>query len=452
MRHLDNWAMRTEGKPNMWRLALACFAVVLALPGPSRAAEVAPGAATDAPDGVIASPEPGWPQWRGPRRDGICHEKGLLPTWPPEGPKLLWKLDRLGTGWASPIVVNGSVYVTGDVGNDLVVYAVDLDGKPKWTAKNGAAWKGPSPGARACCAFSEGVLYHMNAHGRVAALDATTGKQLWAVDMLRRFESRNITWAMSECLLVDGPRVIVTPGGPKTLMAALDRKTGETAWMSEPIPGEIASYCSPVLFRRSGRRFLTNCSSHHAFGVDADTGKLVWAVPLRNPFGVTCSTPVYGDGGVFYATPDGPNGQLYHILVNGPDVRAELAWRSPVDTLTGGGILTEGLLFACGCKRSKSLHAIDWTTGQTRYEARLVSGNAPYPSSAMVWAQGRLYCQFEEGTVAMLRPKADGFEVAGRFQVVNATQLDAWAHPVLLDGRLYLRYHDTLWCYDVRNK
>jgi outer membrane protein assembly factor BamB len=220
-----------------------------------------PAATATAGDGLIASPEPDWPQWRGPRRDGISDEKGLLSSWPEGGPKLLWKIDGLGRGWSSPIIVGQRLYITGDVGDDLVVFAFDRNGNPLWQQKNGRAWKGPYPGARACCAFSQGQLYHMNAHGRVTCLNAASGKELWAVDTLERFSAKNITWALSECLLVDGPRVIVTPGGKKALMAALDKRDGRTVWTTKPLDEDCASHCSPILFRYAGRRLITNCSA-----------------------------------------------------------------------------------------------------------------------------------------------------------------------------------------------
>ena len=205
-------------------------------------------------DGPVASPEPDWPQWNGPRRDGISNEKGLLPTWPEAGPRLVWKIGNLGRGWSSPIIVRDRLYITGDVDDDLLIFAFDLTGKPLWKAKNGHSWTGSYHGARACCAYSEGKLYHMNAHGRVVCLDAATGKELWAVDVLERFQGQNITWAMSECLLVDGSRVIVTPGGEKALMAALDKQSGRTVWTTEPLHGDRASHSSPLLFRHAGQR------------------------------------------------------------------------------------------------------------------------------------------------------------------------------------------------------
>lgn len=394
-------------------------------------------------DGLIASPEPGWPQWRGPRRDGISDEKGLLPSWPQDGPKLLWKIDGLGRGWSAPIVVHDRIYITGDIEDDLVLFAFDLQGKPVWRAKNGPAWKGSFPGARACCAYSEGRLYHMNAYGRVACLEAASGKELWSVDVLERFQGRNIQWATSECLLVDGPRVIVTPGGRKASMAALDKTSGQTVWTAEPFDEDRATYSAPILFRYAGRRLLANSCSAHGFGVDADTGKRLWAVPLRNVYGVNVTPPVFGDGRIFYVTAFIP-AVLYRLLPEGDQIRAEPDWTSTLDTVTGGAILLDGVLYAGGYRKFKSWIGLDWKSGETRCELKTLT------TGAAVYADGRFYCLAETGQAALVKPAAEGFEKAGEFRLVPGRQRDVWTHPVLLDGRLYLRYHDTLWCYDVR--
>jgi len=419
-----------------WSAVLLTAIVTTRMPTVACAAE---------PDGPIASPEPGWPQWCGPRRDSISAEKGLLPTWPVGGPKLLWKADKLGRGWASPIVVGARLYITGDVGDDLMLYAFDRDGKPLWTAKNGKAWKGAYPGARACCAYSEGRLFHMNAHGRVACLEAASGKEVWAVDVLERFGGRNITWAMSECLLVDGPRLIVTPGGDKALMAALDKRDGRTLWTTEPLPGDRPSYCSPLLFRHGGRRLLAGCSAAQGFGVDAESGKLLWKVPLKSPYGVNVLTPVYGAGSIFYTTPYF-YGACYRLQPGADGPEPEKAWETSLDTCTGTVLFLDGLLYGSGYKKHKSWLAIDAKSGEIRHEFKGLT------SSAAVFADGRLYCLAEDGRAAMLRVTPAGFEIAGEIRLLDEKVNDAWAHPVLLDGRLYLRYHDTLWCYDVRGQ
>ncbi len=400
-------------------------------------------APTFADDGLIASPESGWPQWRGPRRDGISPEKGLLKSWPQPGPTLLWQVDGIGKGWSSPVVVDRRVIVTGDVGDDLVVFAFDRDGRPLWRVKNGRSWTGSFPGARATCAVSDGRVFHVNAHGRTVCLDAGSGKEIWAVNVLRRFGAKNITWAISECLLVDGPRLIVTPGGTRALVAALDKSNGRTVWTTAPLGDDRTSHSSPILLRYGGRRLILNCSSAHGFGVDADDGKLLWTVPLKNQYGVNTATPIYGDGSVFFVTPYTQNGRLYRLRTNGQGMTAERQWTCSLDTVTGSGVLVDGTLFAGGYKKSKWWFAVDWQSGRTKSELKDLT------TGAAIHADGRLYVLDESGTVGLLKPGPDGLELLGRFRLTTARIRDAWAHPVLLDGRLYLRLHNTLRCYDV---
>ena len=399
-----------------------------------------------AADGVLASPEPDWPQWRGRRRDGICAEQGLLASWPEGGPKLLWTVDGLGNGWSSPIVVAGRLYITGDVGDDLVLFALDRGGVVRWKATNGKAWKGSFPGARASCTFSQGRLYHLNAFGRLVCLDVARGDELWSVNILDRFGGRNITWALSESVLVDGERVVVTPGGDKALMAALDKQDGQTVWTTAPLGTDRASHSSPLLFRFAGRRQIANCSSAHGFGVDADNGQLLWTVPLKNQYGVNTSSPVFGDGSVFFVTPYAEEGRLYRLKTNQRSFSAQHAWSSRLDTVTGCAVLIDDTLFAAGYRKSKWWFGLDWQTGEVKCELK------DFTTGAAVYADGQLYCLDERGKVGLLKPNANRLEVTGRFQLITDRVRDAWAHPVVYDGRLYLRYHDSLYCYDVKDR
>jgi outer membrane protein assembly factor BamB len=416
-------------------LALLCLMLI----------SVGVAAGNDSED-LIASPEPDWPQWRGPRRDGISDEKNLLQSWPAAGPTLLWKTNGLGTGWSSPIIVGDRLYITGDVGTDLVIFALDHNGKVRWQAKNGRAWLTPYPGARACCVYSEGRLYHLNAHGRLARFDAGSGRELWAIDILERFGGRNITWAVSECLLVDGPRVIVTPGGTKALMAALDKGTGETIWTTPPLGTDRTSHSSPILLRYASQRLIANCSSAHGFGIEADTGKLLWTVPLTNPHGVNVATPIYGAGCLFFVTPYAEHGRLYRLHADAGAIDPEHMWTSPIDTVTGCGVLIDGTLFASGYREVKHWLGIDWQTGRTKCELKDLT------TGAAIYADGRLYVLDEEGTAALLKPGPNSLDIVSRFCLTAAPGHDAWAHPVLCNSRLYLRYHDTLWCYDVKDR
>ncbi|HPD17769.1 MAG TPA: PQQ-binding-like beta-propeller repeat protein [Planctomycetota bacterium] len=416
---------------------------------------------------VVASTQPGWPQWRGPRRDGISDEKGLLQEWPESGPKALWSVRDLGKGWSSPIIANGALYVTGDVGEDLVIFAFDLHGKPKWQAKNGRSWRGSYPGARGSCTYDEGRLYHINAHNRIACLDAADGKELWAVDVLQRFEGRNVPWAIAHHPLVDGSRVIVTPGGKKALMAALDKRTGETAWASEPLvfertvkPGggelkepqqeaDAPGYASPLLFELGGRRHLVSCSARHVFGVDADTGKLLWTAPMPTRYEVIANTPVLYKDCVFVTAPDfhgDEGGRLLRIVVEGEGVRAEELWRTDLDTCHGGLIALGDVFWGSWYRRYDGVGCIDALTGKTLHRTNELS------MGSMAYADGRLYYLAQRGVMALLKPDPSDFRVVSRFAFPGGEgrRSDVWAHPVILDGRLYLRHHELLVCYDVK--
>jgi outer membrane protein assembly factor BamB len=411
---------------------------------------------------LIASPEPGWPQWRGPRRDGISDETGLLQQWPEGGPPLLWKISGVGAGYAAPIITGGRIYLAGDMDDEVRIIALDLEGNRVWESKNGAAWKTPYPGSRASCVYSQGRIYHLNAHGRVTCLDAKNGKELWGFEMFERFGGRNITWALSEGLVVDGSRLIVTVGGTRALMVALDKKTGETLWTSDPLrlgpsdnpaherlaepAGQVdnASYASPVLFELNGRRHLVSGSLRHVFGVDADSGELLWTRPMKTQWSVIALTPVVIGDGVFMTAPDGDGGRLYRIRNEGSAVAIDTVWSTPLDTCHGGAVHVGDALYGSWYRGKRGWACLDARTGELRYETDQIA------MGSVLYADKRLYVLSQEGEMALLDPTPEGFVFKGKFRLVSGRKNDVWTHPVILDGRLYLRYHDTLYCYDIR--
>ena len=414
-----------------------------------------PGArATGAPATLIASAEPGWPQFRGPRRDGISDERGLLQAWPAGGPRLLWSAAGLGRGFSSPVIAGGRLFLTGDFGDECRVLALDLQGRLLWSAANGASWLNQYPGARASVACRAGRIYHENAHGRVACFDAVDGKELWSVELLARFGGENITWGLADCLLVDEHTVFAAPGGRDALLVALDKETGAVRWRSEPLfdaeekgVPETASYVSPILVRFAGHRLLLGCSRRHLYCADADTGKIQWTRRRATAYSVLAMMPVLVGDAVFMSAPHGPPGRLYRLVAPvRPDwaVGVEDLWTTKLDSCQGGVVQVEGRLFGAYYPARQGWVALDGATGQVLFEApELVKGAAMY-------ADNRLYALGEDGWMLLLQPAATRFEVMGRFKVPHLRGRDAWAHPVILDGRLYLRYHDALYCHDVR--
>lgn len=438
MSHFRIWARRVARLGVVW-CALALSA------GTTGAAESA---------ALIASPEKGWPQFRGPRRDGISDERGLLQTWPGGGPKLLWSASGAGKGFSSTILADGRLFVTGDFNADTFVLAYDLQGKLLWRTQNGAAWLNQYQGARASVTFSGGRLYHQNAHGRVACLDAATGREVWAVNVLERFRSENITWGISECLLVDDKAVYVSPGGSETLTVALDKKTGDVLWRTKPLRDEKKDtldgpgYAAPIMILFGGRRLIVGCSAQHLFAVDADSGEIHWTQPRPTTYGVLAMSPTLVGDGVFFTAPIGPPGALYRLVAPaGADGKIDVreVWTTKLDTAQGGVVHVNGRLFGTYYPRRGGWAALDAATGKVLYEQLEWAKGAP------LHADGRLYALCEDGWLLLVEPTATQFELHGRFRFANARDRDAWAHPVIQEGRLYLRYHDTVTCYDIRD-
>ncbi len=417
-----------------------------------RSAWAAPLAEADAQ--LVASPEPGWPQFRGPRRDGVSDERGLLQSWPEGGPARLWSAENLGQGYSSPVIVRDRIYITGDVGDELRIFALDSGGRVLWTAKNGAAWNGEWPGARASVTFSAGRLYHMNAHGRVACLDADSGRERWAVDVLGKFGGKNITWGMSENLLVDGRTVFVTAGGSEALLAALDSETGALLWKSVPLldiegdgAPDTAGYASPILVRFGERRLLIGCSARHLYCADAGSGALQWVRRFPTSYNVLSMMPVLTRGGIFMTAPLGKGGRFIHLqppATAGGTVGAGDGWSTTLDTVHGGGIPLDGKLIGCAYRGRKTWAALDSATGELLYDTSEFAKGAP------VVADGRIHALCEDGAAVLLEAGEKSFTVRGRFRFAEAARRDAWAHPAIAQGRLYLRYHGMLACFDLR--
>jgi len=392
------------------------------------------------PPALVRSDMPDWPQWRGPNRDGISDETGLMPSWPDGGPTRLWSADGIGQGYSSPIVVKDTIYITGDRGDDLIISAFSLDGNLRWETTNGAAWKRSYPGARSSCTYDNGNLYHMNAHGRLACLNAETGALIWAVNVLERFEGENIIWGISESVLVLGDRVFATPAGRKGLVVALDKHTGDTLWTTPALTDEQPSYASPILVTIAGRTLLAYSAAKNVFAVDVQTGRLCWKVPQEDPNNTVPSIPVLGRNELVLTNASRGYGAAFGVRLDG--LSAERTWKHELTISHGSTVCVDGKVYGASSRgEARGWIEMDAKTGSLRTVASLDVGS-------LIYAEGRFYCLTQTGTMTLQKLTADGFETVGSFQI--ADKKDVWAHPVICHGRLYLRVHDALFCYDIR--
>lgn len=405
---------------------------------------------------LAGSSEPGWPQFRGLSRDGRTGEKGLLQSWPADGPAKIWSAAKLGRGFSSPIVVNGRIYITGDVGDELRLFCLDAaNGRQLWQVSSGRSWQEQYPGARATPTYSRGRVYLQNAHGEVRCFEAGSGRELWKAGLLEKFGGSNITWGMSECLLVDDRAVYATAGGRDALVVALDKNTGSVIWKSEPLLDsegekrvENASYVSPILVRHGERRLLIGCSLRHLYCVDADSGALQWTRRMPTSYSVLAMMPVLAGDGVFMTAPHGKPGVMVRLVAPneaGGKYSFEEVWETRLDTCQGSVVLHEGKLIGSYYPGRKGWAALDAKNGQVLYQEE------DWVKGAVLYADNRFYMLSENGLMRLVEAGADKFQLRGEFRLAEARN-DAWAHPVILDGRMYLRYHEELFCYDIKAK
>lgn len=378
-------------------------------------------------------------QWRGPNRDGVFPNESLLRTWPEEGPVLLWTVDGLGEGYSSAAVAADRVYLTGMTGGEGYLFAFDKDGKPVWKVSYGPEWNGSRPGARTTPTVVGDKIYLMSAKGQAVCIDKN-GKKMWSVDLMARFGARNLQWGMTESLLVEGDRVFCTPGGRNVMMAALDRHSGKTIWTIKG-NGETSGYCSPCLIKHGGGRLILTMTGESVVGIDADTGEHLWRYSHVTDYNVNANTPLYHDGHIYAVSGYGTGGQMFALSEDGKSVKR--VWsQAKLDSQMGAAVLVDGYIYGSG-HNSRGWHCLDWKTGKVMYTARKI-GN----KGAIIFSDGMMYCYSERGDVALVKPDPQEFVVVSSFRIKKGSG-EHWAHPVIHDGRLYIRHGDTLMVYQI---
>ena len=384
-----------------------------------------------------------WPQFHGPRRNNMSTETGLLKQWPDGGPTLLWRFAHCGRGYAGVSVADGRLFTSGDFADAEFVIALALDGKLLWKTQNGRSWRGATPGSRTTPTYSDGVLYHLNPRGRLAALDARTGKQVWAVDLKQAYGARYGTWAMAENLVVEGHMLLCVPGGDKGRIIALDKATGKPVWANTAIPDGVA-YASPIVVTHNGVRQLIALMRESVVGVDVRAGKLLWSHPHRNPYNQNATPPLFHEGWVFVTSGHKAGGRMLQIAPNSASVR-EVWFSEEFDNCHGGVMLLDGHLYGSGCRLyHKGLLCVDFRTGRTAYRAKEIG------KVSLTHADGLLYCLEHKGMMSLVRATPQRATVISRFKIPWESKDPCLAHPVVCGGRLYIRHDHTLFAYDIR--
>jgi hypothetical protein len=406
----------------------------------------------------------GWPQWHGVNRDGMSQDTGLLKSWPKGGPKLLWKTTNMGQGYSSMSIGGGLIYTTGrkekgnpekpnfekegDIvdhrpGERMFMMGIDMDGKIKWSKDIGQAFNGNHvyTGSRSTPTYDNGDLYIMTGLGLLGCYDAKTGNTIWQRDIKKEFKPLKMRWAFTESILIVDDLLIVTPGGEKHFMAALNKEDGKTVWKSGFFGP--AHYTSPIYAAHVGVPMIINGGGNGIIGVHAKTGKILWVNNHAKGNMANVPTPSYQDGYVFWAAGYGKGGICLKLTAMGQKVKAKVAWKSKdIETQYGGWIIHEGHIYGnCGYQWS----CVELKTGKTIWQAKGVR------KGSIAFADGMLYLySMEKGQTILAPATTKGLKITGEFNVSGR----GWsrAHPVITGGRMYLRFDDNLYCFDVKAK
>ena len=384
-----------------------------------------------------------WPQWQGPDRTGMSKETGLLSAWPATGPAVVWTATGLGNGYGSMAVVGERVFAQGTRGGRSTVMAYNrADGKGVWSKALGQAGNDDrGPGPRGTPTVDGDRLYVLTELGDLACLK-TDGAEVWRRNILRDFSGPQIRWQISESPLVDGPHLIVTPGGPGAGMVKLDKMTGKTVWQSKDL-SDPAGYSSPIVAGIGGVRAYMTFTAGAGVGVRASDGKLMFRYPKAANRTANITTPLYFDNKVFFTSAYDTGAGLLNLTVQNGSVSAnELYFTREMKNHHGGVILHNGYLYGFS---DSILTCLEFATGKLMWRDRSVG------KGAVTFADGNLYLQGENNVVGLAEASPTGYKELGRFQIPDKG-FPSWAHPVVSGGRLYVRNQDTLAAYDIKQK
>lgn len=385
-----------------------------------------------------------WPQWRGPSRDGISRETGLLPEWPKEGPKVVWKGTGLGEGYSGFSVSHGRIFTQGQKAGQQYVVALDItNGKVLWqtTTTNQVYEESHGYGPRGTPTIDGDRLYAEAADGTLVCLETATGKKVWSVNFVSDFGGRVPHWGYSESPLVDGDRLIVTPGGGDATVAALDKSTGKAVWKSSQ--GDGPGYSSPIEAKTGDVRQFIVFTASGVLGVRASNGDLLWRYKKVSNGTANIATPIYQNPFVFVSSDYGTGCALLRLAAEGDKVTAtEVYFNKDMRNHYSTSVLSRDTLYGYS---SSVLTAMNLATGQVAWKDRSVG------KGSVTLADGKLYLLGEDGVVGLAEATPEGYKEISRFSV-NKGNWPTWAPLVISDGKMYLREQDNLYCFDIKTK
>jgi outer membrane protein assembly factor BamB len=416
-----------------------------------RASRASNETSTSRTDRGSSSSNSDWPQWRGPNRDGISSSTGLIDQWPAEGPPLAWQVRGLGSGFASVAISDGKIYTQGKRATTQLICLNESDGAELWRAELGG---GNDPTGTPTVAGD--LVVAEDNDGNLLCANAQTGEKLWSKNFGQDFGAQRPTWGFSESPLVDGDRVICTPGSDNAVMAALDIRTGNVIW-SCALPREArgqghggAGYSSPVVSHGGGIKQYVQLMGNGVIGVRAEDGKFLWGYSRIANGTANIPTPIVSGDFVFCASGYDAGSALLRLVRRGSDVAAQEVYFLDGRTFQnhhGGMVLKDGYVYS-GHKHNQGFPiCLEMKTGKIMWGGEMRGPGTG--SAAITYADGNLIYRYQDGKVALIEATPREYRLISQFTPVHKDR-ESWAHPVVVGGKLYLREQDVLMCYDLR--
>jgi outer membrane protein assembly factor BamB len=392
-----------------------------------------------------------WPQWRGPNQDAISSEKGLLQDWPAGGPKLIWDVTGTGNGYSTVATAGDRVFTAGEVGGQTSVICLNAkDGSQAWVEPIGktgnvGCCNAGGPRSTPTIDTTTGLVFALSQHGEVAALNLKDGKETWKKDLVREFGGMIPTWGYSTAPALSGDNVLFTAGSEKGTVVALDKKSGKLVWQSAELTDSQAGdsyYSSPVIATIEGVKQCIQLTSKSLAGINLADGKLLWRASRPGKTAVIPTPVVFGNL-VYVTSGYGTGCSCFELKKNGAKFEATELWNNKQMVNHHGGVIRIGPN-VYGHSDSKGWTCQDIRTGNVLWQEKT------FGKGSIAYADNRFILRTEDkGSLALIEASPAGYKEHGRFEQPSRSNEKAWPHPVVSNGRLYIRDEDHLLCFDL---
>lgn len=382
-------------------------------------------------------------EWRGPDRNGIIPETGLLKSWPEKGPELIWSYQGLGEGHTSIGPGKDRFFITGLENKTGILFAFDYSGKLIWKKPYGPEWDENYAGPRSTPVVIDDLVYFQSGHGVIYCINANSGEKVWTIDMQNRFGARKITWGLVENMLIEGDRIFCTPGGIKDNVACLNRFTGETIWTS-PGNKKPSAYCSSIYVRHKNAELIVTMTDGSIIGVDARTGQFYWDVPQSQTYKIHANVPLYSNGIIYCASEnEASNNGLVALKLSDDGKKVTQLWRNrDFKNLMEGFILRDGLIYGSVYEANKWM-CVDIADGKALHTFN------KFGDGSILLADGLFYCYSKRGEMGLMSADRNAFNIISRFRIPMG-EGPHFSHPVIYKGRLYVRHGSALMVYKIK--